>query len=35
VLEAEVEINRLGEIRRVPLGEIIEKPYRTTLTDAS
>jgi len=33
VLEAEVEINCLGEIRRVPLGEIIEKPYRTTLTD--
>ncbi len=33
VLEAEVEVNRLGEIRRVPLGDIIEKPYRTTLTD--
>ena len=33
VLEAEVEINRLGEIRRIPLGDVIEKPYRTTLTD--
>ena len=33
VLEAEVEINRLGDIRRVPLADIIEKPYRTTLTD--
>jgi len=33
VLVAEVEVNRLGEIRRVPLGDIIEKPYRTTLTD--
>lgn len=33
VLEAEVEINRLGETRRIPLGEVIEKPYRTTLTD--
>ena len=33
VLEAEVEVNRLGEISRVPLGEIIAKPYRTTLTD--
>jgi CO/xanthine dehydrogenase FAD-binding subunit len=33
VLEAEVEINRLGDVRRVPLAEVIEKPYRTTLTD--
>lgn len=33
VLEAEVEVNRLGEVRRVPLGDIIEKPYRTTLSD--
>ncbi len=33
VLEAEVEINRLGELRRVPLGDVIEKPYRTTLSD--
>jgi len=33
VLEAEVEVNRLGEIRRVPLGDIIEKPYLTTLID--
>lgn len=33
VLEAEVEINRLGEVRRVPLADVIEKPYRTTLTD--
>lgn len=33
VLEAEVEINRLGEVRRIPLGEVIEKPYRTTLSD--
>lgn len=33
VLEAEVEINRLGEIRRVPLGDVIEKPYRTTFSD--
>lgn len=33
VLEAEVEINRLGDVRRVPLGDVIEKPYRTTLTD--
>lgn len=33
VLEAEVEINRLGELRRVPLGDVIEKPYQTTLSD--
>ena len=33
VLEAEVEINRLGELRRIPLGDVIEKPYRTTLSD--
>ena len=33
VLEAEVEINRLGEITRVPLADVIEKPYRTTLSD--
>lgn len=33
VLEAEVEINRLGEVRRVPLGDVIEKPYRTTLSE--
>ena len=33
VLEAEVEVNRLGEVRRVPLSDIIEKPYRTTLSD--
>ncbi len=31
VLEAEVEINRLGAVRRLPLGEVIDKPYRTTL----
>ncbi len=28
-----MEINRLGESRRITLGEVIEKPYRTTLTD--
>lgn len=33
VLEAEVEINSLGELRRIPLGDVIEKPYRTTLSD--
>lgn len=33
VLEAEVEINCLGDVRRIPLGEVIEKPYRTTLSD--
>jgi len=33
VLEAEVEINHLGEIRRVPLADVIAKPYRTTLSD--
>lgn len=33
VLEAEIEINRLGEIRRIPLCEVIERPYRTTLDD--
>lgn len=33
VLEAEVEVNRLGDIRRVSLADIIEKPYRTTLSD--
>mgnify|MGYP000985141613 CR=1 FL=1 len=33
VLEAEVEINRLGEMRRIPLGDVIEKPYTTTLSD--
>jgi CO/xanthine dehydrogenase FAD-binding subunit len=31
VLEAEVVIDRLGETRRLPLGDVIEKPYRTTL----
>lgn len=33
VLEAEVEINRLGLVRREPLADIIARPYRTTLTD--
>jgi len=33
VLEAEVEINRLGEIVRMPISDVIEKPYRTTLND--
>ena len=33
VLEAEVEVNRLGETRRIPLADVIEKPYRTTLSD--
>lgn len=32
VLDAIVEINRLGEVRRIPLAEVIHKPYRTTLT---
>lgn len=33
VLEAKVEINRLGEVRRMPLGDVVEGPYRTTLSD--
>lgn len=33
VLEAGVEINRLGEVRRIPLSDTIEKPYRASLSD--
>lgn len=33
VLEAEVEINHLGDVRRMPLADVIERPYRTTLND--
>lgn len=33
VLDAELEINRLGEVRREPLSQVIARPYRTTLSD--
>lgn len=33
LLDAEVEINRLGEVRREKIGEVIARPYRTTLSD--
>ena len=33
LLEAEVEINRLGEVRREAIGEVIARPYHTTLSD--
>ena len=28
-----MEINRLGEVRREKIGEVIARPYRTTLSD--
>ncbi len=33
VLEAEVEVNRLGTLRRQPLTEVVTGPYKTSLTD--
>ena len=33
LLDAEVEINRLGEVRREKIGEVIARPYRTMLSD--
>lgn len=33
LLDTEVEINRLGEVRREKIGEVIARPYRTTLSD--
>ena len=33
LLDADVEINRLGEVRREKIGEVIARPYRTTMSD--